>query len=394
MKKSILLATSAFVVAGAISATAVDVDLYGQVNKAVLAYDDGRDTETNFVDNDKSSTRFGLRGSQALDNGLTASLLIEAEVQSGGNSDSNLIGQNSTVGFAGTPQPANAASLNERHTRVGLAGNWGAVFLGRTSTATDGITEIDIAGADDVLGSGIDRFGGGLGFRRSTNGSLDLDPVTAGTQRVNVSTVFDNLDGIGSRSHNDRVQTLRYDSPIFNGFQGRIAAAQGGDIDAAVLYSGKIDAFEVKGGIGYVAFNNGNQAAGAPAAVTNLTTNVLEDQWAGSISVKHDQGIGATLAYGEQSIDKAAAGVDDPSFIYFKVGYTWDAFEVAADYTEASDMNVGAADHDATAYGLAGQYNMGNGVSVAALYRNLDLDLTGTATDSINLYAVNLRVKF
>lgn len=385
MKKSILLATSAFVVAGAISATAVDVDLYGQVNKAVLAYDDGRDTETNFVDNDKSSTRFGLRGSQALDNGLTASVLIEAEVQSGGNGDSNAIGQNTTANFAATPQPANAASLRERHTRVGLAGNWGAVFLGRTSTATDGITEIDIAGADDVLGSGVDRFGGGLNFRQNN---------VAGTPVATVSTVFDNLDGIGSRSHNDRVQTLRYDSPIFNGFQGRIAAAQGGDIDAAVLYSGKIDAFEVKGGLGYVAFNNGNQVAGAPAAVTNLTANVLEDQWAGSISVKHDQGIGATLAYGEQSIDKAANGVDDPSFIYFKVGYTWDAFEVAADYTEASDMNVGAADHDATAYGLAGQYNMGNGVSVAALYRNMDLDLTGTATDAINLYAVNLRVKF
>jgi len=375
MKKSLLLATSAFVAFGAAAANAVDVDLYGQVNKAVLAYDDGKDTQTNFVDNDKSSTRFGLRGSQALDNGLTASVLIEAEVQSGGNGDSNTISQNNSTTLGTTPQPAAAAGLTERHTRVGLAGNWGAVFLGRTSTATDGITEIDIAGADDVLGSGVDRFGGGLNFRQNN---------VAGTNVATVSSVFDNLDGISSRSHNDRVQTLRYDSPIFNGFQGRIAAAQGGDIDAAVLYSGKVDAFEVKGGLGYVAFNNTATAA----------NNVLEDQWAGSISVKHDQGIGATLAYGEQSIDKAANGVDDPSFIYFKVGYTWDAFEVAADYTEASDMNVGAADHDATAYGLAGQYNMGNGVSVAALYRNLDLDLTGTATDSINLYAVNLRVKF
>ena len=101
------------------------------------------------------------------------------------------------------------------------------------------------------------------------------------------------------------------------------------------------------------------------------------------------------MAYGEQSLDKKSTGNDDPSFIYFKVGYTWDAFEVAADYTEASDMIIAnATDHEATAYGLAGQYNMGNGVSVAALYRNLDLDLTGTATDSINLYAVNLRVKF
>lgn len=372
MKKSILLASSAFVALGAIAGNAVDVDLYGQVNKSILVYDDGKDTETNFVDNDKSSTRFGLRGSQALDNGLTASVLIEAEVQS--NASNAIQQQTANTNLPSTPVDGGAATLTERHTRVGLAGNWGAVFLGRTSTATDGITEIDIAGVDDVMGSGIDRFGGVLAFRNSAGGLTS----------TKVADVFDNLDGITSRSHDDRVQTVRYDSPIFNGFQGRIAAAQGGDIDAAVLYSGKIDAFEVKGGVGYVAFNNAATAA----------NNVLDDQWAGSISVKHDMGIGATIAYGEQNLDKKAAGVDDPSFIYVKLGYTWDAFEVGADYTKASDMQIGTLDQEATAWGLAGQYNMGNGVSLAGLYRNLDLDRTGTDTDSINLYALNLRVKF
>ena len=77
-----------------------------------------------------------------------------------------------------------------------------------------------------------------------------------------------------------------------------------------------------------------------------------------------------------------------------KLGYTWDAFEVGADYTKASDMQIGTLNQEATAWGLAGQYNMGNGVSLAGLYRNLDLDRTGTDTDSINLYALNLRVKF
>jgi len=378
MRKSILLATTAFVALGAVSTSAVDVDLYGQVNKSILVYDDGRDTEVNFVDNDKSSTRFGLRGSQALDNGLTASVLIEAEIQAGGGASNDIAQRNAVLpnSFQSTPADAGAAGLTERHTRVGLAGNWGALFLGRTSTATDGITEIDIAGADDVLGSGVDRFGGALQFRNSAGG------LTGTT----VSSVFDNLDGIGSRTHaGDRVQTLRYDSPIFNGFQARIAAAQGGDVDAAVLYSGKIDAFELRGGVGYVAFNSAATAA----------NDILEHQWAGSVSAKHDSGIGATFAYGQQSLERKSAGNDDPSFYYAKLGYTWDAFEVAADYSHHSDMAITTfADHDATAWGLAGQYNMGNGVSVAALYRNLDLDLTGTNTDAINLYALNVRVKF
>ncbi|ADZ69036.1 hypothetical protein SL003B_0603 [Polymorphum gilvum SL003B-26A1] len=355
------------------------------MNKSVLVYDDGRDTEVNFVDNDKSSTRFGLRGSQALSNGLTASVLLEAEVQSNQGA-SNDIAQRVAPNQASTPAAIAAAGITERHTRVGLAGNWGAVFVGRTGTATDGITEIDIAGADDVLGSGVDRFGGGLSFRQNN---------IAGTPVRTVGEVFDNLDGIGSRSHaGDRVQSIRYDSPIFNGFQARIATAQGGDIDAAVLYSGKIDAFEVRGGVGYVAFNNGNASTGG-GAVTNVTNDILDHQWAGSVSVKHDSGIGGTFAYGQQSLDRKSAGNDDPSFYYVKLGYTWDAFEVAADYSHHSDMFIATTvDHDATAWGLAGQYNMGNGVSLAALYRHLDLDLTGTSTDAIHLYALNLRVKF
>lgn len=374
MKKSLLLAGTAIVAMNAATAAAVDVDMYGQVNKSVLVYDDGRDTEVNFVDNDKSSTRFGLRGSQALSNGLTASVLFEAEVQS--NASNEITQQIADTNLPSTPLAGNAGTLTERHTRVGLAGNWGAIFLGRTSTATDGITEIDIAGADDVLGSGVDRFGGALFFRDNTG-----NPPS-----VRVSDVFDNLDGIGSRSHaDDRVQTIRYDSPIFNGFQARAAVAQGGDMDVALLYSGKIDAFEVRGGVGYVAFNNQPTTA----------NNDLTHQWAGSVSVKHDSGIGATFGYGQQGLERKTAGVDDPTFYYVKLGYTWDAFEVAADYSHHSDMLIGAADHDATAWGIGAQYNMGNGVSLAGMWRMLDLDQTGpTNYDNIHLYAMNLRVKF
>jgi hypothetical protein len=37
---------------------------------------------------------------------------------------------------------------------------------------------------------------------------------------------------------------------------------------------------------------------------------------------------------------------------------------------------------------------MGNGVSLAGMYRYLELDRTGLNTDEIHLYALNLRVKF
>ena len=82
MKKA-LFATSALAVAGfvAADASAVDVEMYGQVNKLFAVSDDGQNTETTVWDNDNSSTRFGMKGSQALDNGLTASVLDRFSVR-------------------------------------------------------------------------------------------------------------------------------------------------------------------------------------------------------------------------------------------------------------------------------------------------------------------------
>lgn len=366
MKKTFLMAAGAVAaVATATAATtaqAVDVELYGQVNKAVMAVDDGVETATHFVDNDKSSTRVGLKGEQMLDNGLTASVLFEFSSES--NSSSSVEGSGAT-GSGSDDATSSKGTLEERHSRVGLAGDFGAVFLGHTSTATDGIAEIDMAGASNVMGSYVGRFGGGVNF------------TAAGVSTTtNVSDVATNFDGI-STSTTDRTSVIRYNSPVFNGFQASAAAAQGGTADIALRYSGKVDAFQVKGGIGYVS----NNEAGS----------TYENTMAGSVSVKHDNGLAGTLSYGTASREGTG---DDPSNLYVKVGYAWDAFEIAADMSQTDELND-ATNSELTAYGLAGQYNMGSGVSVAAMYRTFDLeDNTATNFDEINVFTAGLRVKF
>ncbi len=369
MKKTLVLAASAIAAAGfgAADASAVDVELYGQVNKSVMAYDDGRNTETNIVDNDLSSTRFGFKGSQALDNGLTASVLFEVEMQSNA---SNSITQNSTAGQASTPT-STGGTFAERQARVGLGGDWGAVFIGQASTATDYVAEQDLAGAKNVSGSALQKTAGGLNFLNSSTGA-------------NVTTVgsaLDNMDG------NGRGDAIRYDSPIFNGFQVRVSTAQGGDIDGSVFYSGKVRDYTVKGAIGYVAFNN--------VTATNVTKNTVTNQLSGSLSMKHKSGLAATIAAGKQSLDNETAGNNDPQYVYLKFGYAWDMFEVAADYGKFSDYNTSSVTSQDVQYlGAAAQYNMGHGTSVAAYYKQFDLDLSGTNTDALNVYGVNLRVKF
>ena len=366
MKKTILMATGAIVAAGlsAVEAQAIDVEVYGQVNKGVMVFDDGQSTEFNIVDNDRSSTRFGFKGSAALDNGLVASVLFENEMES---ASSNGITQSTGAGVASTPTSNGSTSFVERQARVGLAGDFGAIFIGQQSVATDGAMEQDLVGVSNAMNQDIEDIGGGLQFRNSAGG------LTGTT----VSNAFADPDGA-------RGDAIAYVTPTVNGFTGVIDAAQGGDIDAAVKYSGKMDAVAVKGALGYRAVNSQNAAA----------NNNAEDVIMGSVSAKHDNGLAGTIAYAQTSLNNKAVGVEDPENLYVKVGYAWDAFEVAADYANADNNIVQVTDNELTSYGVGGQVNMGKGVSVAAYYRQFDLDLAGTATDELNIYGVNLRVKF
>lgn len=346
MIKKHLLASTALIAGSllAINAQAGDAEFYGQVNKALMWADDDASNSDRLrvVDNDLSSTRFGFRGEQAIGNGLTASFLLEGEFASSPNDTSRAM----SAGLGDTSSDT-TSSFTERHARVGLSGNFGSVFMGRTSSATDGITEIDLGSVSDVMSSDMGAFGAGVsGFGGS----------------------YDNLEGFVA-GNADRVNLVRYDTPIYNGFQGSVAFANGGDVDAAVRYGAKFGGTEVKAGIGYAKFNSATLADA--------------EQWSGSISAKHDSGLNGTVAYGTQDID--ATNVD-PEFWYAKVGYDMGNWGFAVDYGTAEDFSV----DDAKAWGLGAQYNFGNGVSAAVLYRDLDVDASGDGKVAV----ANMRVKF
>lgn len=368
MKKTLLATTAlAFVAA---HASAVDVQMYGQVNKGLFGYDDGHDTNFVVIDNALSTTRFGIKGAQVLDNGLTASVLFEGEMASNA---SDTFTQNSVTGSTGTSTtPGNTSpSFNERQARVGLSGSFGGVYLGQQSTAIDGVLTQDLTGAQDVMSADYGRIGGGLRLRNSNDTF-----ATAGTTTIGSLT-----DGIAQ----SRTDSLRYDSPILAGFQGRLSVAQGGDTEGAVFYDGAAGSFKLKGAAG-VRFNNDNTTAG---------TNKVGQEYVASASVAHTSGLGATVGYTRQELETKTASADAPQSWYAKVGYAWDAFEVAADYGMNDNFSNAALNKDSLkAYGLGAQYNMGNGVSVAGLFRTYDANVTGTSGSDIDLYGVNMRVKF
>ncbi|MFZ2587308.1 MAG: porin [Alphaproteobacteria bacterium] len=366
--KNTLLATTAIVFVAA-TASAVDVELYGQVNKGLYSYDDGQNTDVVINDNAKSNTRMGVKGAQALDNGLTASVLLEGAMSD--NASDAYQQSNVTLGSnSQTPVAGAAATFTSRQARVGMSGNFGGLYLGKQSTASDGAFTVDLAGANDVMDADIADIGGGLGFRTAGTGVLN----TGFTPNAMTYGMSENI-----------TNSIRYDSPIFNGVQGRAAIAQGGDMDMGVYYDGGVGDFKVAAA-GSAFFNNDENTT---------ATNVQSAVYTAAASARHNSGLGATLGYASASLDKGVVGANDPSQMYAKVGYAWDAFEVAADYTKSEHWRSATAASDKlTSMGVAAQYNVADGVSVAALLRNFDADVTGTATDAINLMGVNMRVKF
>ncbi|MCP5405658.1 MAG: porin [Pseudomonadaceae bacterium] len=371
--KHTLLATTAIVLVAA-NASAVDVELYGQVNKGLFGYDDGTNTDVVVVDNKFNSTRFGLKGAQALDNGLTASVLFESEMLS---NPSNGLQQNNVGTQSATPASTTPVNFTERQARVGLSGMFGGVYLGQQSTAIDGVYTQDLAGAADVMGANFEEIGGGLGFR------------TKGTNALNAAIT---PNAMTTKLDENRADSIRYDSPIFNGFQGRASVAQGGDMDLGVFYDGGWSDFKVAAAAG--AYFNNDNVDQRGAAIHTTTPNADESTYAASVSVAHSSGLAGTVAYSKDTLDNKAANINDPSTWYAKVGYSWDAFEVAADYGRAKDYRKVGNTDKLTSFGLGAQYNLADGVSVAALYRNFDADITANQTDGIDLYGVNMRVKF
>ncbi|PZP38677.1 MAG: hypothetical protein DI585_06715 [Pseudomonas fluorescens] len=380
MRKLALLSTT--LLTGLVTtpvAHAVDVTMYGQVNKTVMGHDDGRSTDFGVYDNDLSSTRLGVKGEKKLDNGLTASVLLEMEMQS---NPSNLATQNTganstTPASGGNGGAGSTVGFDERHASVGLSGDFGGVVVGQTATASDGIYTQDLTGVKDVLMSDAHKIGGGL-FFRDANGALSAA----------------NMNRISFTGSTSRADAIRYDSPklktAFGNFQGKAAVAQGGDTDVAALYDATLGDFKVLGAASVV-FNNDD---------ASTVTNSFDKRYIASGSVLHKSGIGGTVAYTTDELAQDTANSGDPEQFYVKAGYAWDAYEVAADYTKARNYNnpatgvTAAANTKLEAVGVGAQYNMGNGVSLAGAYRNLSAERTGTSLEDIDLFLANLRVKF
>jgi hypothetical protein len=374
----------------------VALSLSGQVNRALLYGNDGHNSNLRQVDNNNSSTRFRIVGEARPIVDTVAGMNLEMEVRPNSSVNQTLT-QN-------LPQPASAVTPTIRQAEV-YAGNpnYGEVRLGFGSTATYLSTEVDISGTAVASYQIVADFDGGFAFRQKgaamvpggTRGALVLSP--ANSYGPAVASVFNSFDGLS------RDVRIRYDTPLWEGFQFATSLLDGGAFDLAGRFAREYDDFRIASAVGLVFANSRFRAqpanygyAGVPAgaggtslAGTNsapnapTTADVSADgskQVDGSVSVLFKNGFNFTLAGGirDPHYHDPTGRSLSPDLLYVKLGYQHKFFPFgitafSIDYAEADEL-IFAGDR-ARAYGLAGVQNIddfGMEVFVAGRYQTLD----------------------
>ncbi len=336
----------------------VSLRMYGQVNRAVMFADDGNNSEVYHVDNDNSSTRFGMTGVAKPSKDLAAGFKFEAEFE--GNS-SNSVSQ--------AAQDTDA-TLKKRHLDLFLKSKqYGNFYIGQGDTASNGTSEIDLSGTKVIGFSEQPKMGGNIKFYDSLAGAYSANDI---------GDVLLHVDGLSRR---DR---LRYDTPTWNGFYAAVSAAERNGQDLALRYSGKLGGAKLAAGVAY-SKPGGND-------------NDVDNQINGSASILFGNGFNATVAAGTQDLSTPAAGQDDPSFWYGKLGYIAKPFKIgstafAIDYGQYDDK--AQAGDDANTFGLMAVQKLNDwGTEFYASYRMFSLDRAGTDMEDIDVFMAGARIKF
>jgi predicted porin len=281
----------------------VTVTIYGQVNRAIMYWDDGFQHGARGVDNSTSSSRLGLIGSGRIRSGLTAGYRMEYEF---GPSLSETVSSDDR--FSDQPQP------RLRHSYVYVdSQDWGRVSLGHQSPATDDITIINLG---SQMNDAPVHYNNSFPIPLAIGGRLVSD-LTWGAIAHNVDSLRGNF--------------VRYDTPAFGGFM--LAAAWGEDDiwDVALRVSREWGRFRFAGGIGYM----------------NDTTRDYRDV-RGSLSVIHDPtGLYLSAAGGGRDDDKTSLSAHGQAYFgYAQLGISrrWLPFGITTAYVDAGlyrNFNVG-----------------------------------------------------
>jgi hypothetical protein len=325
----------------------VSLEVSGWVHQGIMWFDgvSGNDTagaattsESNTyvgINRPESNSRFRFVGKAAISPKMNAGYLMEIQVNTS-NADA----------FSGANDDSPSNTLAIRHSAWWIDHKeMGKIWVGQTSQATDGITEIQLSNTGFFANQ--NTTAGGV-FRTVSSAN------TAGPQLRNFMG-GDSTDSAQIGEGNRR-NLVRYDSPTIAGFQLQVSAGEDDFWDVALRYAGEHHGFKLAFGIGYESTTDGPQSAGSGSERNCVSGVALGrsdtkcQQFGLSGSVMHmATGLFLNGHYGWREDDNAAktagtANLDDTSTrwgLMAGVEKNWFGIGKTTIYGEYADWDVG-----------------------------------------------------
>jgi hypothetical protein len=292
----------------------VSLNISGEVNRALLIWNDGTDSDAYIVDNaaPAEGTKVRLSGEGILGRGWKAGFIVEL-----GFTDSSSMFVNQV------DDDANDTSFETRLANWYIEGErFGRLTVGQQASATDGITTIDLSRAqtDPVT------------WHNASFGIREADGDYTGLTWGNIAWGLEGYKG----------DFIRYDSPSVYGFVASAAWGENDSWDAAVRFQRDFDAVRIAAGAGYLWVGDDSTASLYPNDTVVAS---------GSISVMHvPTGLFGNFAAGQVDISRdalsSAANPDQGSMWMAQAGIEkritpYGATTVYGEYGQYSDLMLG-----------------------------------------------------
>lgn len=314
----------------------VSLTVGGHVNRAVLFWDDGTESNAYVVGNKNDQTNVFFVGEAEFAPGWKAGYDITIRFRDNLSDDVNQVRDNGE-----TP----LFQMWQSHWYI-ENDKLGKVSVGLASRATDTAPETDLSETGVASYAGVQDVAGG--FRLRSKAGAFLSEAAWGD-------LYSHLNG-------DTANVVRYDSPEIAGFVASATWGEDDIWDVALRYAGEAGGFSVEGVIAYTEISD--------AADENFGNAFGLDQsiLVGSAAVLHEpSGLNVTFAGGHRSFDGTFTDLDgamrspeDSKFAYGKLGwiaklnglgptafygeYGWfqDFISVSDDATLLADLSGGA----------------------------------------------------
>jgi hypothetical protein len=264
----------------------VSLTVSGFVNEAVLFWDDGRERNAYVVTNETAQDRVRFLGQAQISKDWTAGYLLELGLR-GAREDR--VNQDDPDGGSS----ANGVSV--RHSAWYLSGkDYGKLWVGQTSEASDGITEINLANTSQFsfTNSWGNTFGdqnAGFFLRRRDGILTDLhwgSFVAQGAQQA-------------APGEGHRFNVAKYESPTVAGFTASASWGEDDHWSVALRYAGEFSGFQLASGIAYTGANDhtslSNQRGVGDTSEIGLSGSILHTETglyaSGAWGQLHDAGL-------------------------------------------------------------------------------------------------------